>query len=96
MSAQQQVQSKPFYLVLDYAGKYNGSALVACHEGAAIEGLCVGGKPGADASAASTYQFNTTLGQVGADPNAGETGTLTYALPVNGGDETCMFCPTLT
>ena len=88
-SAQQQ-QTKPFWLVIKDAGKYNGAALVACHEGAAIEGLCVGDKPG-HGTRLSTFQFNTTAGAITSDPTAGETGTLTYALPVNGGVETGMF-----
>ena len=37
-------QSAPFYLVLTSQNTtLNGSTLVSCHEGAAIEGLCIGG-----------------------------------------------------
>ncbi|EME45809.1 hypothetical protein DOTSEDRAFT_71487 [Dothistroma septosporum NZE10] len=79
----QTVQSKPFYLVLDCASKYNGSALVSCHEGAGIESLCVAATLGSNVKG-STYMLNTTTGEVG-DKNAGTPGTLVYKLPISGG-----------
>lgn len=89
-SAQTYQQSKPFYLVVKGCKKFNGAAFVACHEGAAIEGLCVGGKPG-DSNGVSTFQHNTTTGAIVAKQTAGEPGVLTFSLPVNGGNETGML-----
>ncbi|CAK3868139.1 Hypothetical predicted protein [Lecanosticta acicola] len=73
--AQTYQQSAPFELIVQQPpnGKYNNQGLAACHEGAAIEALCVG--YGSD-----QYQLNTTSGQTVA-PDAGTPGTLTYALP---------------
>lgn len=71
-------QSAPFYLVLDAKNTtINGSYLTACHEGAAIEGLCLGGKtaPGAY----GTYNFNYTAQQT-PDPKLGYSGLIVWEL----------------
>ncbi|KAK3716840.1 hypothetical protein LTR37_006190 [Vermiconidia calcicola] len=68
------LQSKPFRLVaISDNDSVNGTAFNACHEGAAIEGLCPGGK----LNTASTYRLNNTR----AEPNIG---SLNYLLV--GGD----------
>ncbi|KAK3114971.1 hypothetical protein LTR53_006150 [Teratosphaeriaceae sp. CCFEE 6253] len=72
--------SAPFQLILlakDCA--YNGSALYACHEGAAIEGLCTGNKS-APADAFNTFGQNYTTSGVDVDPNVGAVGILTWVL----------------
>lgn len=75
VAAQNYTQSKPFTLTLKSSNAtLNGKALFSCHEGAAIEGLCVGNAPG------TPYQFNTTDGQTVANPDLGKTGILTYEL----------------
>lgn len=77
--AQTMKQSKPFQLQLQSADKnLNGKQLGACHEGAAIEGLCVtaAGKP----TDYNTYHFNTTSNQVVQNKKLGPTGALTYNL----------------
>lgn len=75
VAAQNYTQSKPFTLTLKSSNTtLNGKALYSCHEGAAIEGLCVGSAPG------QAYQFSTTDGQVVSNKDLGKTGTLTYEL----------------
>lgn len=55
------VQSDPFYLVLQSDNsKLNGKTLGACHEGAAIEGLCVSSKLAKAKPGYQTFQFNYT------------------------------------
>ncbi|KAI7283361.1 hypothetical protein KC345_g3007 [Hortaea werneckii] len=77
--AQYTKQSKPFQLVLhSKSQKYNGVALGACHEGAAIEGLCT-------AYGGSTFYFNTTDGDdYVSNKDAGAAGYLTWVLPAGG------------
>ena len=76
--AQYTKQSKPFQLVLhSKSQKYNGVALGACHEGAAIEGLCT-------AYGGSTFYFNTTDNEYITNEEAGATGYLTWVLPAGG------------
>lgn len=73
-------QSAPFNLVLTSQNStLNGSTLVACHEGAAIEGLCVGGPL---QSSSVQYSFNYSLANVQGAPPTGTnlTGLLTYLL----------------
>ncbi|SMQ55795.1 unnamed protein product [Zymoseptoria tritici ST99CH_3D7] len=68
--AAQTTQSAPFRLAISGSAKaVDGKVLSACHEGAAIEGLCISDPAG------STFQFNTTTGQ--SEPNVG---TITYKL----------------
>ncbi|KAL2060738.1 hypothetical protein VTL71DRAFT_9379 [Oculimacula yallundae] len=72
-------QSAPFQLILESSNStLNGKALYACHEGAGIEGLCIGssGSP----STSDTFTFNTT--EQGS-PNTelpGQTGLVTWLL----------------
>ena len=68
----QTVQSKPFALVLQSTtAKYVGLTLEPCHEGAAIEALCVAGPYSKGNTQA--YNFNTTKGEP-------KYGLLTYEL----------------
>ena len=64
------IQSKPFYLVIQSDdSSLQGHALDACHEGAAIEGLCKASElpiPKAD-KPYQTFRFNYTR----SDPNDG-------------------------
>lgn len=58
----------------------NSSVIVPCHEGAAIEGLCVANDVPATPSTAY-FQFNTTDDDVNTDPSSSDTsGILTYLL----------------
>jgi len=74
--------SAPFNLiVLSDNSTINGSALTACHEGAAIEGLCLGGilsKP-TDISY-ETYTFNISSSPVDVEPSIGFSGYLVWEL----------------
>ncbi len=71
-------QSAPFYLQLSSSNTtVDGAILASCHEGAAIEGLCLGGGLPADSS--STYYLNYTTQQT-PDPVLGYTGLLTWVL----------------
>ena len=83
VSAQNLNQTGPFSLVLTSDdAKINGSSLtlVACHEGAAIEGLCIGGPlSGAPSAPASTFNFNYSSAAT-VDPTIGVVGLLTYEL----------------
>lgn len=77
--AQYTEQSKPFQLTLKSTDKsINGKILGACHEGAAIEGLCTiaAAKP----TAYNTFQFNTSSNTIVSDKKLGPTGLLTYEL----------------
>jgi len=54
------ITSKPFQLVAHTHNEtYNGTVFTPCHEGAAIEGLCVG--PKNTTSIYSNFNFNTTV-----------------------------------
>lgn len=78
--AQYTNQSAPFYLVLHSKDeKYNGTALSPCHEGAAIEALCIGGVLNSTSNSA-TYQFNTSSAEYVENASLGATGYLTYEL----------------
>ncbi|KAJ5730603.1 uncharacterized protein N7483_005111 [Penicillium malachiteum] len=79
-AAAQEVQSKPFHLVITAAAKktYNGQELAACHTGAAIESLCLAGTAG------SEFYLNTTKGEEPAIKGEGLSGTLIWNLPYNG------------
>jgi hypothetical protein len=80
--AQYTNQSAPFNLVLSSSNTtLNGALLGACHEGAAIEGLCL--NIGSDAAASyNQYTFNYTTEQT-PDPVLGVTGILVriYIVP---------------
>jgi len=71
-------QSAPFTLVLQSSNTtLNGSNLNACHEGAAIEGLCVGSA--SPPSSYNTYNFNYTAQQT-PDPKLGYSGLIVWEL----------------
>lgn len=73
-------QTAPFYLVLSSQNTtLNGSTISACHEGAAIEGLCIGG-PLTTTSQTFTFNFSDASGQTPAPTGINLTGLLTYEL----------------
>lgn len=76
------VSSKPFHLVVKSATNktLNGRTLFACHEGAAIEGLCLGDKK---LSTADVYNFNTSSFSTPTNSAIGDTGILTWLLPTS-------------
>ena len=87
-SAQNYDQSKPFFLVVQsHDSKFNGTALEAGHEGAAIEGLCPGAPPNATVNY-NTFQLNNTDDEFLVDSSLGTPGVLTWNLP--SGNLTCM------
>ena len=70
----QEVVSAPFNLTVTSSdGKYSGDLLSSCHEGAAIESLCLG-------YGGSTFHQNTTSGEITSNGN-GPEGPLTWLLP---------------
>ncbi|KAJ4295350.1 hypothetical protein N0V90_007362 [Kalmusia sp. IMI 367209] len=83
-TAQYDIQSKPFRLVLSSRDdKVNGQTLSACHTGAAIESLCLSNssstsKP--DPIAAATFRFNTSSTDQTPVSPGGAPGVLTYEL----------------
>ncbi|KJZ74748.1 hypothetical protein HIM_05865 [Hirsutella minnesotensis 3608] len=80
IASAQDIQSKPFNLVIQSADKsLNGQKFAACHTGAAIESLCLAGRSG------SNFYFNTTEGSQA--PLAGYTplGVVVWNLPLGGG-----------
>lgn len=81
VSAQYNDQSAPFYLVLkSHNATLNGSTLFSCHEGAAIEGLCLGGKLN-DGSTLDSYTYNFNYSSnTQPDPVIGIQGYLTWEL----------------
>lgn len=82
-SAQDYNQSALFTLQIISADNstLNGSSLFACHEGAAIEGLCQAGQMTTISTAAETFHFNFSNSQVApTDPSIGITGILTFLL----------------
>ncbi|TVY92323.1 hypothetical protein LAWI1_G002184 [Lachnellula willkommii] len=71
-------QSAPFNLVLTSQNTtLNGSTLGSCHEGAAIEGLCVAGPLSSDSN---NYTFNYTTASTTEPTGLDVTGLLTYLL----------------
>jgi hypothetical protein len=75
------VSSKPFHLVVKSATNktINGRTLYACHEGAAIEGLCLGADK--KLSTADVFNFNTSSYSTPTNSSIGDTGILTWLLP---------------
>lgn len=72
----QDVQSKPFNLVIQSSDKsVDGQQLNACHSGAAIESLCLSGNTGA------VFHLNTTKGEIEPIKGGGLPGSLTWYLP---------------
>lgn len=75
-------QSAPFKLVIRWTkGEDSDSALFSCHEGAAIDGICVttAFDPPIDAS---TYYFNYSSSNETPDPKIGYAGLLTWNMEV--------------
>ncbi|KAH8179152.1 hypothetical protein LIA77_00671 [Sarocladium implicatum] len=86
-AAQNDVQSKPFKLVLTSDDKsLNGKTLSACHTGAAIESLCLTEGGG------SKFKFNTTKGATAEVKGLTAQGKLTFDLPL-GGDPSSVSEP---
>ena len=76
-TAQDPKQSPPFKLILTSHNRtLNGASLVACHEGAAIESLCIHG------NVSSIFYLNYTQGWN--PPSLGLYGSLTWNLPSGG------------
>ncbi|KAI0998555.1 hypothetical protein K3495_g9641 [Podosphaera aphanis] len=70
-------QTPPFNLVISSTNKtINGSILYSCHEGAAIQALCLTSSP---SDQSSVYRLNYTA-QRFVDPVLGNTGVLTWTL----------------
>lgn len=82
VTAQYTNQSAPFYLVLHSHDKsLNGMALDSCHEGAAIEALCVAGAFNkTSASTFPTYNLNTSNNAEVANASLGAQGYLTWEI----------------
>jgi len=81
VSAQYTNQSAPFSLVVLSANTtYNSTVLGACHEGAAIEGLCVAGAYNPPESSYSTFTLNVSATDTSYNTTLGETGYLTWEL----------------
>jgi hypothetical protein len=80
-AAAQNVQSKPFELVIQSSSKaiHGKKLLASCHEGAAIESLCLAGNTG------SRFFLNTTKHEY--IPVKGYTGegSLVWNLPIGNG-----------
>ena len=77
------VTSAPFHLVVESATNetLNCSTLFACHEGAAIEGLCLGNK---NLTGADVFHFNTSSFQEPTNSSIGDTGILSWDLETTG------------
>jgi hypothetical protein len=77
------ISSAPFHLVVKSSTNktLNGCTLFACHEGAAIEGLCLGNKK---LSTADVFNFNTSVYSPPDDSDIGVTGILSWLLPTAG------------
>jgi hypothetical protein len=77
------VTSKPFHLVVQSAKNktLNGKTLYACHEGAAIEGLCLSNST--KLSSADVFNFNTSSYATPTNSTIGDTGILTWLLPTS-------------
>ncbi|APA15886.1 hypothetical protein SS1G_09232 [Sclerotinia sclerotiorum 1980 UF-70] len=81
VAAQYTNQSAPFNLVLLSSNDtLNGTTLFPCHEGAAIEGLCVGASITNTNTTFYTYNFNTSSYDTSFNASIGETGVLTWLL----------------
>ena len=77
--------SAPFSLHVRSSNKtIDGTILEACHEGAAIEGLCIIPATKPPASFA-VYHLNTTIVPGQPIPPHGRPGTLTFSLPIGPG-----------
>ncbi|KIW00351.1 uncharacterized protein PV09_08063 [Verruconis gallopava] len=79
-------QTAPFSLKIVSADNatLNGASLFACHEGAAIEGLCNAGQITTVPTDASLFTFNYSAASTVENADAGATGYLTYLLQASG------------
>ncbi|EJP68457.1 hypothetical protein CRV24_004301 [Beauveria bassiana] len=85
LAAADDIQSKPFKLILDSAdGRINGKSISSCHSGAAIEALCIGGSTN---DAYQTYYLNTTEGSTSPVEGYGPSGKLVWNIPLQGTTE---------
>jgi len=81
VTAQYTNQSDPFALVLLSSNDtLNGTTLSPCHEGAAIEGLCLGAPIADTNTTIYTYTFNTSSFDTGFNTTIGQTGIITWLL----------------
>ncbi|KAH8816360.1 hypothetical protein F5884DRAFT_219119 [Xylogone sp. PMI_703] len=82
--------SDPFTLVVSSTNAaYDNHFLTACHEGAAIEALCLGGVSGSDNVTAPTFTFNSSTYNLANPPanGGGAQGLLIYILQPGGINE---------
>lgn len=90
-------QSKPFALVAHSKNpKYNNRAFVACHEGAAIEGLCIDDKRFNPKSVdlSQTFRFNTSRDNfLGQSKKLGKPGFVIFNLPTSDQTSTPLIPP---
>ncbi|KAJ3495150.1 hypothetical protein NLG97_g3597 [Lecanicillium saksenae] len=86
LAAADDIQSKPFKLVLDSSanGSLNGKTISSCHSGAAIEGLCIGEDKDSEYQ---TYYLNTTQGATSPVEGYEPSGKLVWNMPYSGGVE---------
>jgi len=79
-AAQYTNQSAPFSLVVLSANStYNNTVLDSCHEGAAIEGLCLGGAFDPPEPTYAQFTFNVSTG-TSYNATIGQTGYLAFEL----------------
>ena len=72
-----EIESKPFHLVLSSSNKsLDGKKLDSCHEGAAIESLCI-------STIGDKYYLNTTKGEGPSMKGYSVEGSLSYSLPIS-------------
>ncbi|KAF1844587.1 uncharacterized protein K460DRAFT_429333 [Cucurbitaria berberidis CBS 394.84] len=81
------VQSSAFRLILKSDNDtYDGHALGACHQGAAVEGLCLTGDTIDDPAVSYTTFYHNVSSSENATVNANDTlGVLNYILTIGGG-----------
>jgi hypothetical protein len=82
LNSKYNTESAPFNLILISKDEtINGTLLTACHEGAAVKGLCLGPKASdlVPTVTYSTYNFNYP-GTSKVDPKIGQVGLLTYVI----------------
>jgi hypothetical protein len=95
VSAQEYNQTGPFSLKIrsETNATLDGSYLTACHAGAAIEGLCLGGKTAPNATTTyATYYYNYTT----YDGTPSDSGVLIWNLPYTGPNGTAIESESMT
>ena len=81
VTAQYTNESDPFALVLLSSDRtLNGTTLSPCHEGAAIEGLCLGPPITNTHTTFASFNFNTSSSDTGFNTTIDQTGILTWLL----------------